>query len=190
MGAAFSTETPVNDIPLKNNDDTPLPETIRKYKWKKDLPDHRDHNHSFSDNVLLNLSMSEDLREYMPPVYDQGELGSCTANAIAGAFQFDEIKQYRQQILDMREEEKKITEKEIFDKWSGILAKPKPVTRSMSSKRKKKRKSKIVDKVVELNKEDPVLVFEAPIEPRKTIIFTPSRLFIYYNEREWKEPRH
>jgi len=29
----------------------------------------------------------------MPPPYDQGQLGSCTANAIAGALEFDQIKQ-------------------------------------------------------------------------------------------------
>jgi len=33
-----------------------------------------------------------DLRPQSPPVYDQGQLGSCTANAIAGAIQFDEIR--------------------------------------------------------------------------------------------------
>ena len=33
-----------------------------------------------------------DLRPQCPPVYDQGELGSCTANAIAGAIQYDEIR--------------------------------------------------------------------------------------------------
>jgi len=34
---------------------------------------------------------STDLRSSCPPVYDQGDLGSCTANAIAGAFEFDLI---------------------------------------------------------------------------------------------------
>jgi C1A family cysteine protease len=33
------------------------------------------------------------LRSKCPPVYDQGQLGSCTANAIAGAIQFDRRKQ-------------------------------------------------------------------------------------------------
>ena len=30
-----------------------------------------------------------DLRGSMPPVYDQGSLGSCTANALMAAFEFD-----------------------------------------------------------------------------------------------------
>ena len=34
-----------------------------------------------------------DLRPHCPPVYDQGQLGSCTGNAIAGAVQFDREKQ-------------------------------------------------------------------------------------------------
>lgn len=34
------------------------------------------------------------LRTYFPPVYDQGDLGSCTANAICAVFQFDEIMKY------------------------------------------------------------------------------------------------
>lgn len=34
-----------------------------------------------------------DLREKCPPVYNQGQLGSCTGNAIAGAYQFDLLKQ-------------------------------------------------------------------------------------------------
>ena len=29
----------------------------------------------------------------MPPVYDQGQLGSCTANAIGAAFEFDQVKE-------------------------------------------------------------------------------------------------
>lgn len=33
---------------------------------------------------------SLDLRPKCPPVYDQGQLGSCTANALTGSFQFDD----------------------------------------------------------------------------------------------------
>jgi C1A family cysteine protease len=31
-----------------------------------------------------------DLRSKMPPVYDQGQLGSCTANALCAAFEYDD----------------------------------------------------------------------------------------------------
>ena len=39
------------------------------------------------------LPRSVDLRPGCPQVYDQGQLGSCTANAIAAALQFNQIKQ-------------------------------------------------------------------------------------------------
>jgi len=38
-------------------------------------------------------SFTVDLRPQCPPVYDQGQLGSCTANAIAFAYEFGERKQ-------------------------------------------------------------------------------------------------
>ena len=66
--------------------------TTRKYGWKPDLPDHRDHKFTTLHNAAT-LPPAVDLRPGCPPVYDQGQLGSCTANAIAGAIQFDEIKQ-------------------------------------------------------------------------------------------------
>ena len=40
-----------------------------------------------------NIPDSMDLSAQCPPVYDQGQLGSCTANAIAGAIEFDQKKQ-------------------------------------------------------------------------------------------------
>jgi C1A family cysteine protease len=39
------------------------------------------------------LPTSVDLTSKCPPVYDQGQLGSCTGNAIAGAIQFEQMKQ-------------------------------------------------------------------------------------------------
>ena len=39
--------------------------------------------------------MKVDLRGQCPAVYNQGELGSCTANAIGAAHQFDQMKQKR-----------------------------------------------------------------------------------------------
>lgn len=38
------------------------------------------------------LPSSVDLRSKMPPIYDQGDLGSCTANAGCAAFAFDDNK--------------------------------------------------------------------------------------------------
>lgn len=55
-----------------------------KYGYKPGLPDHRDHKFAFSgDPVTLPTSFS--LAEFDSIVFDQGQLGSCTANAISGA---------------------------------------------------------------------------------------------------------
>jgi len=66
----------------------------KKYGWKKDLPDKRDQQ--FEIDYLISVENNTtkiDFRNKLPPVYNQGELGSCTANAIACAIQFDELKQ-------------------------------------------------------------------------------------------------
>jgi C1A family cysteine protease len=65
-----------------------MPYTIQKYGWLPDLPDARDHLYAAPMAVLSKLPASVDLRPKCPPVYDQGQLGSCTGNAIAGAIQF------------------------------------------------------------------------------------------------------
>ncbi len=66
---------------------------ISRYGWLPDLPDQRDHFYAAPVAVAAALPGSVDLRPQCPPVYDQGQLGSCTANAIAGAIQFDRRKQ-------------------------------------------------------------------------------------------------
>lgn len=63
----------------------------RKYGWKPDLPDQRDFKYSLTSPVVI--PQKTDLRPFCPPVYDQGQLGSCTANAIGAAFEFGLIKQ-------------------------------------------------------------------------------------------------
>lgn len=65
----------------------------KTYGWVPDLPDQRDHLYAAAPAVLAKLPPKKDLRSGCPPVYDQGQLGSCTANAIAAAVQFDLKKQ-------------------------------------------------------------------------------------------------
>ena len=65
---------------------------ISRYGWIPDLPDARDRRFRAS-RAMAALPRSVDLRSGCPPVYDQGDLGSCTANAIAGAIEFDQKKQ-------------------------------------------------------------------------------------------------
>jgi C1A family cysteine protease len=64
-----------------------------RYGWQRDLPDMRDHLYAVPPPTLGALPAGTDLRPQCPPVYDQGQLGSCTANAIAAAIQFDRRKQ-------------------------------------------------------------------------------------------------
>lgn len=69
------------------------PRKIRRYGWIPDVPDQRDHLYAAPPQFLKALPASTDLRAKCPPVYNQGELGSCTANAIAAALEFERMKQ-------------------------------------------------------------------------------------------------
>jgi C1A family cysteine protease len=73
--------------------------TTARYGWVPDLPDQRDHLFATPPPVLSALPTSADLREGCPPVYDQEALGSCTANAIAGVLEFDQMKQKLEDIF-------------------------------------------------------------------------------------------
>src|SRR6202521_2528831 len=69
------------------------PRKIARYGWIPDLPDDRDHLYAAPPAFLSALPPHADLRAQCPGVYDQGQLGSCTANAIGGAIEFDRLKQ-------------------------------------------------------------------------------------------------
>mmetsp|Transcript_35701 Transcript_35701/g.89810 ORF Transcript_35701/g.89810 Transcript_35701/m.89810 type:complete len:319 (+) Transcript_35701:107-1063(+) len=66
----------------------------RKFGWKPDLPDFRDKVLALPESKTTDLPTKVDLRpaEHFT-IYDQGYLGSCTANAIGAAFHFDQIRQ-------------------------------------------------------------------------------------------------
>jgi C1A family cysteine protease len=73
---------------------TPVtPRKTARYGWTPDLPDARDHLFSAPQISLVALPPSADLRGTCPPVYDQAQIGSCTANAIGAAFEFETTKQ-------------------------------------------------------------------------------------------------
>lgn len=65
-----------------------MPRTIRKYGWKRDIPDYRDYKLEFHSNLIANNPPSVDLRPQDSPIYDQGNAGSCTGNSTAGAIEF------------------------------------------------------------------------------------------------------
>jgi hypothetical protein len=63
--------------------------------WRPDVPDHRDYPYAAMRLGMERpavLPASADLRSNCPPIYQQGNINSCTANAIAAAFEFLEIK--------------------------------------------------------------------------------------------------
>lgn len=65
----------------------------RKFGWIPDIPDQRDFPITRLFGVVAPPKPNVDLRSVCPPVYNQGNLGSCTAQAIAGVIQFDQMKQ-------------------------------------------------------------------------------------------------
>jgi len=62
-----------------------------RYGWIPDLPDARDRMYAAPRKMAAPKSV--DLRAICPKIYDQGTLGSCTANAIAAAIEFDQRKE-------------------------------------------------------------------------------------------------
>jgi C1A family cysteine protease len=73
---------------------------IAKYGWIPDLPDARDLRYpkharpaELFQRARLVLPPSLDMRGFVPIIFDQGNLGSCTANAGAGAVLFELKKQ-------------------------------------------------------------------------------------------------
>lgn len=61
-----------------------------RYGWIPDLTDQRDVSYAVPDEIARALPDMIDLRPLCPPVYDQGSLGSCSANAIAAAIAFEQ----------------------------------------------------------------------------------------------------
>ena len=62
-----------------------------KYGWRPSLPDHRDIMFGSDAHLAgaVELASEIDPRDSLPLVYDQGQLGSCTGNAVAAAIQYD-----------------------------------------------------------------------------------------------------
>jgi C1A family cysteine protease len=58
--------------------------SVKYYGWRPDVPDHRDFHYGavlHAAEEQLPIPDQIDLRPLMPPVQDQGEIGSCTAHA-------------------------------------------------------------------------------------------------------------
>jgi C1A family cysteine protease len=92
MGAIYSKVTNYPEL-----SDSPL--TRHYYGWKRDTPNSTDEFHNFIVTTTLDNIKLVDLRSTCPAVYNQDKLGSCTANAIAAAYEYDEIKQNEKDVF-------------------------------------------------------------------------------------------
>ena len=72
------------------------------FGWVPDLPDQRDLMYSAPVMVMKKIPSRKDLRSKCPPVYNQGHIGSCTANALGAAFQFTRRKQKLKDFIPSR----------------------------------------------------------------------------------------
>lgn len=61
---------------------------LQKYGWHRDLPDQRDL--FFSVEQVETLAPVVSLRSLFPPVYNQMQLGSCSANSVGGIFEYEQ----------------------------------------------------------------------------------------------------
>lgn len=64
----------------------------RRLGWTPDAPDERDLHHEVPPAIAQGLPPYVDLRPLCPPVYNQGRLDCCTANALAAAIAFERAK--------------------------------------------------------------------------------------------------
>ncbi len=76
------------------------PSKNAKLGWKRDLPDARDYK--FKVSAPITLPEKVDLREKCPVIYDQGNLGSCTANSMGAVFQFEQMRQEIENFMPSR----------------------------------------------------------------------------------------
>ena len=71
--------------PQRNNTMT---NHVQGYGWIPDKADTRDLKYAVSQPVIKQLPLKVDLRPQLPPVYAQGQIGSCTAQSVCAAFHF------------------------------------------------------------------------------------------------------
>ena len=74
---------------------------INKFGWIPDKPSHLDYirSHPEVQKILAKIPKKSarsavDLRPHCSPIVDQGQLGSCTANAASGLYEYMELKAY------------------------------------------------------------------------------------------------
>ena len=68
-----------------------MTELIRKFGWIQDEKDKRDFKYSPPKALFRKLPLRADLRVLFPPVYQQGLLGCCVGNEVAGQISWAHI---------------------------------------------------------------------------------------------------
>lgn len=75
---------------------------MKRYNWKPDLPDIRDKKYSIPEGAVL--PASADLQSQCPPVFDQGQIGSCTGNSLCGNLEFLQLRELTTKQVNQPEE--------------------------------------------------------------------------------------
>lgn len=78
------------------------PRKTAGYGWIPQLPDLRDARLALPAITSLPPAVDLSKQPDMPPVYDQGQLGSCTANAISAAVDFENHRQDKEFLTPSR----------------------------------------------------------------------------------------
>lgn len=68
-------------------------DSARRFGWIPQLPDYRDLPFTAKKSVA-ELPSAVDLRPVCPPIFDQGRLGSCVANAVSAAMRKNQLASY------------------------------------------------------------------------------------------------
>lgn len=74
--------------------------SLHIFNWHPDLPDFRDFKYALHKQLKLvepaPLPSMVDLRPFCSQVFDQGQVGSCTSQSLAGHLEFLELKEIRE----------------------------------------------------------------------------------------------
>ncbi len=96
FGVSKPQQTPNPSAPklasAQNNHPT-MTNHVQGYGWIPDQADTRDLKYAVSQPVIKQLPLKVDLRPQLPPVYSQGQIGSCTAQSVCAAFHFCQMKE-------------------------------------------------------------------------------------------------
>ncbi len=72
---------------------------LHRYGAKPDPPDERDYKAHFPAAKIPTHGTKKDLCEFVPFVHDQGDLESCTANAVCAAYGMDLKKEGKEYVV-------------------------------------------------------------------------------------------